>query len=112
MAPAVNRLLPPASSSGARSSTSTDTPCSAAEIAAHKAALPPPTTTTSAEAGSMSVELLSQWPAHTTRDQPPCSRSRAQRDALSGPYLGCDPCKAWMARRVRPGALVAPQYHY
>src|SRR5712675_997445 len=58
MAPAVKRLLPPASSSGARSSTSTDTPCSAAESAAHSAALPPPTITTSAEAGSMSVELL------------------------------------------------------
>src|SRR5687767_1361339 len=56
MAPAVKRLLPPASSSGARSSTSTDAPCSAADNAAHKAALPPPTITTSAEAGSMSRE--------------------------------------------------------
>src|SRR5262249_59426552 len=54
MAPAVKRLLPPASSSGARSSTSTDTPCSRAASAAHNAALPPPTITTSAEAGSMS----------------------------------------------------------
>src|SRR5712671_3470245 len=58
MAPAVNRLLPPASSSGARSSTSTDTRCSAAASAAHSAALPPPTITTSAEARSMSGQLL------------------------------------------------------
>src|SRR6476620_11560703 len=95
MAPAVNRLLPPASSSGARSSTSTDTPCSAADIAAHRAALPPPTTTTSAEAGSMSVELLFQSLAHTTRDRPASSRSHIQRNALSVPWLGCDPCNAW-----------------
>src|SRR6185295_16265575 len=51
MAPAVKRLLPPASSSGARSSTSTDTPCSAAANAAQNAALPAPITTTSHEEG-------------------------------------------------------------
>src|SRR5262245_60666353 len=45
--PAVNRELPPDSSSGARSSTSTRFAVSFAESAAHKAALPPPTTITS-----------------------------------------------------------------
>src|SRR5215218_3800961 len=47
MAPAVKRVLPPASSSGARSSTATRAPCSCADSAAQNAALPPPTTTTS-----------------------------------------------------------------
>src|SRR3972149_10512384 len=53
MAPAVKRLLPPASLSGARSSTSTETPCSAAASAAQNAALPAPTTTTSLDSGSI-----------------------------------------------------------
>src|SRR5215831_15709381 len=48
MDPAVNRLLPPDSSSGAASSISTDAPCSCAASAAQNAALPPPTTMTSA----------------------------------------------------------------
>src|SRR5215468_9179041 len=52
-APAVKRLLPPDSSSGARSSTRTDTPCSAAAWAAQKAALPAPIMMTSLEEGSM-----------------------------------------------------------
>src|SRR4051794_19682848 len=47
MAPAVNRLLPPFSASGARSSTTTLAPASRAARAAQKAALPPPSTTTS-----------------------------------------------------------------
>src|SRR5215471_16456519 len=55
MAPAVKRLLPPASSSGARSSMSTDTPLSAAASAAENAAFPAPTTTTSADDGNMYV---------------------------------------------------------
>ena len=46
MAPAVKRVLPPASSSGARSSIVTRAPCSAAATAAAKAALPAPTTIT------------------------------------------------------------------
>src|SRR3972149_2363228 len=53
MAPAVKRLLPPASLSGARSSMSTETPCSAAASAAQNAALPAPTTTTSLDSGSI-----------------------------------------------------------
>src|SRR4029079_8568522 len=55
-APAVNRLLPPDSSSGARSSTRTETPCSAAACAAQNAAVPAPTITTSAERGSLAGE--------------------------------------------------------
>src|SRR5262245_38816904 len=45
--PAVNRELPPDSSSGARSSSSTRFAVSFADSAAHKAAFPPPTTITS-----------------------------------------------------------------
>src|SRR5262245_46926498 len=67
MAPAVKRLLPPASSSGARSSRSTDPPCSRAASAAHRAALPPPTITTSAEAGSMARAPVVFEAAHYTR---------------------------------------------
>src|SRR5581483_5934706 len=89
MAPAVKRLLPPASSSGARSNTSTDTPCSRADSAAHRAALPPPTTTTSAEAGSISVELR-----FLLRAQP--YTRRAVEFQKSGhvvtALLRCDPC--------------------
>jgi hypothetical protein len=44
IAPAVKRVLPPASQSGARSSTSTRSQRSRAARAAQKAALPPPTT--------------------------------------------------------------------
>jgi len=47
MAPAVNRVLPPDSSSRARSSTSTRSHRSRAASAAQKAALPAPTTMTS-----------------------------------------------------------------
>src|SRR6266566_1271263 len=47
MAPAVKRLLPPDSSSGAASSIRTDAPASRAASAAQNAALPPPTTMTS-----------------------------------------------------------------
>src|SRR5882672_4078854 len=47
MAPAVKRLLPPASSSGAASNIRTDAPASRAASAAQYAALPPPTTMTS-----------------------------------------------------------------
>src|SRR6267142_1809160 len=47
MAPAVKRLLPPDSSSGAASSISTEAPFSRAASAAQYAALPPPTTMTS-----------------------------------------------------------------
>src|SRR5215475_13750070 len=53
MAPAVKRLLPPASASGARSSMSTETPISAAASAAENAAFPAPTTTTSTDDGNM-----------------------------------------------------------
>src|SRR5262245_6529175 len=45
--PAVKRLLPPASPSGAASSITTLAPCSCAASAAQNAALPPPTTITS-----------------------------------------------------------------
>src|SRR3546814_6840115 len=45
--PAVKRVLPPRSASGARSRTSTCAPFCAAAIAAHIAALPAPTTITS-----------------------------------------------------------------
>src|SRR5262245_17087768 len=48
MEPAVKRLLPPDSSSGAASSISTEAPCSCAASAAQNAALPAPTTMTSA----------------------------------------------------------------
>src|SRR5712671_3516188 len=47
MAPAVKRLLPPDSSSGAASSMRTDAPASRAARLAQNAALPPPTTMTS-----------------------------------------------------------------
>src|SRR5258708_19605120 len=47
MAPAVKRLLPPDSSSGAASSIRTDAPASRAARPAQNAALPPPTTMTS-----------------------------------------------------------------
>src|SRR5258706_7210080 len=47
MAPAVKRLLPPFSASGARSKTTTRAPCSCAASAAQKAAFPAPTTMTS-----------------------------------------------------------------
>src|SRR5882672_8138100 len=47
MAPAVKRLLPPDSSSGAASNIRTDAPASRAAKAAQNAALPPPTTMTS-----------------------------------------------------------------
>ena len=47
MAPAVYRLLPPASSTGAASSMMTEAPCSRAANAAQAAALPAPTTITS-----------------------------------------------------------------
>src|SRR5271165_2416822 len=47
MAPAVKRVLPPASASGARSSMVTRAPRSAAATAAANAAFPAPTTTTS-----------------------------------------------------------------
>src|SRR3546814_20554749 len=47
MPPAVKRVLPPRSASGARSRTSTCAPFCAAAIAAHIAALPAPTTITS-----------------------------------------------------------------
>src|SRR5262252_5324832 len=48
MDPAVKRLLPPDSSSGAASSISTEAPCSCAASAAQNAAFPAPTTMTSA----------------------------------------------------------------
>ena len=47
IAPAVKRLLPPDSSSGAASSMSTEAPSSRAASAAQYAALPAPTTMTS-----------------------------------------------------------------
>src|SRR5262245_58574573 len=56
--PAVKRLLPPDSSSGAASSISTDAPCSCAASAAQKAALPAPTTMTSAALSTITNPLL------------------------------------------------------
>src|SRR5581483_3979494 len=103
MAPAVKRLLPPASSSGARSNTSTDTPCSRADSAAHRAALPPPTTTTSAEAGSISVELHILLRAQPyTRRAVECQKSGHVVTAL----LRCDPCMVGDDRgQIPPGRM-------
>src|SRR5262245_1663046 len=53
IAPAVNAVLPPRWSFGARSSTTTREPFSSAEIAAHNAALPHPTMTTGALLGTV-----------------------------------------------------------
>ena len=61
MAPAVNRVLPPASSSGARSSMTTfSAPASFAASAAQPAALPAPTTMTSHSASDI---FFSSWDA-------------------------------------------------
>src|SRR5439155_9777965 len=56
--PAVKRLLPPDSSSGAASSITTLAPCSCAASAAQKAALPAPTTITSAVAAIALLRCL------------------------------------------------------
>src|SRR3989454_1591499 len=56
MTPPANRLLPPASASGAHSRTTTLAPCSRADRAAQSAALPAPTTMTSCSGLSIALE--------------------------------------------------------
>src|SRR5258706_2798923 len=56
MTPPANRLLPPASPSGAHSRTTTLAPCSRADRTAQSAALPAPTTTTSCSGLSIALE--------------------------------------------------------
>src|SRR5215468_693890 len=72
MEPAVNRLLPPLSSSGATSSISTLAPCSCAAKAALNAAFPAPTTITSATLSAISPVPETEPHASMPRDGTSC----------------------------------------
>src|SRR6266508_4488085 len=61
MEPAVKRLLPPDSSSGAASNMRTEAPCSCAANAAQNAAFPAPTTITSDSLKTISPVALSPF---------------------------------------------------
>ena len=83
MAPAVKRLLPPASSSGARSSTSTDTPCSAPPAPRRARRCRRRRSPHQPRPEACLLSSCSSRRAHTTRDRPGTSRSSVRRNALS-----------------------------
>src|SRR5882724_6293885 len=103
MAPAVKRLFPPDSSSGAASSISTEAPFSRAASAAQNAAFPPPTTMTSHSLKTSPLRLAALAARHFPRKR---GKKRKSEIEIFLPRLRAG--LSHMARVYRSGAQALP----